>query len=39
MYYGGTKPHSDRERSFIETFNEGMTMLMVYHMVCFSDFN
>lgn len=39
VYYASTRPHMDRHRAFIETFNEVMIMIMNYHMVCFSNFN
>ena len=39
VYYGGTRPHLGRQRVRLEVFNEVMTMVIHYHMVCFTDFN
>ena len=39
IYYAGNRPHFEKERAYIETFNEAMIMVMNYHMVSFSNFN
>lgn len=39
IYFASQRPHKDRHRAQIETFNEVMIMITNYHMVCFSNFN
>ena len=39
VYYAWIRPHLTRQRVGVEVFNEVMTMVIHYHMVCFSEFN
>lgn len=37
--YMGTRPHWDSKKMMTESFNEMMTLLACYHLICFSEFN
>ena len=39
MYYSGTKPHLEKNKTRIEIINESAVMILNYHMVSFSDYN
>ena len=39
IFYSGLQPHLDLRRTYLENFNEVMTMLMNYHMTTFTMFN
>lgn len=38
IYYADSQPHVIKERVLIEIFNEWWIMIMVYHMIAFSEF-
>lgn len=37
LYYAGVQPHIDKRRQWVETANEGILMMFMYIMACFSD--
>lgn len=39
IYYAGSRPHTSRGKYRIEIFNDVIFMMMIYHLICFSDFN
>lgn len=39
LFYAGAQPHIESRRRQMEVFNEWMVLVMIYHLVSFSEFN